>query len=79
MVQLAFAGAPLQVSELVPLTPGPAVNISAYVVVAPLTTVADADPPARGATDSAATPEPVSPMFCGLPAALSVMIREPVC
>jgi hypothetical protein len=77
-VQVAPVGAPVHVSEAVPLTPAPPIDIE-YFAVAPAATVAELEPP-----DSiprprlGAAPVPVSNTICGLFGALSVITRLPV-
>jgi len=57
--QLAYRGAPPQVKLTVPENPFAAVAVRLYEAVAPLTTVADVEPPAGVENDTAARPVPL--------------------
>jgi hypothetical protein len=76
--QLAPVGAPLQLSEAVPLNPSPPID-NVYIALCPAETDADAEPPEGTPRPIlAATPVPVSGTVCGLLAALSVMVSVPL-
>ena len=77
-VQVAPVGAPVHVSEAVPLIPAPPIE-SEYWAVAPAATVAELEPPdAIPRPTPGAAPIPVSVTVCGLLGALSVIVRVPV-
>lgn len=79
---VAPVGAPEQVSVAVPLKPWPPMA-RAQVAIAPAVTVVEAEPP-EGKPNPIFGPEllppvPVRATDCGLPVALSTMVRVPVC
>src|ERR1700681_1350416 len=77
-LQFAPAGAPVQLSEAVPLIPAPPME-SEYLAIVPAVTVRNFEPP--GATSRPRpreTPVPVSETVCGLLGALSVTVSAPL-
>jgi hypothetical protein len=83
-LQVAEDGAPLQLNVTVPLNPPIGTTCKLYFVVCPALTVAEVEqfPPA-GQLPPVATPSeksvavPESETVCGLPTALSVIVRVP--
>lgn len=78
-MQVAPVGAPVQLSEAVPLIPPPPME-SEYLAVDPAATVAELEPPgAIPRANPEPAPVPVSETVCGLLEALSVMVSVPLC
>src|SRR5438270_10473432 len=75
--QTAPAGAPVQLSEAVPLIPLPPMD-RVYEALFPAVTAMELDAPEVTASPRLLTPVPVSRMVCGLSAALSVTVILPV-
>ena len=76
-LHVAAIGAPLQVSETLPLKPGPAVACNTYCAVCPALTVADVEPdPAE--SWNAAAPLPLNATDWGEPAPSSVITSDAV-
>lgn len=76
-VQTANEGAPAHPSPTVPVKPFSEETCKLYVAVCPSVTVAVVEPPAAEARAKSVA-LPVSLTVCGLPPALSVMLKEPV-
>ena len=77
-VQVAAGGAPVQVSEAVPATPWPPID-SVKVTFEPALKVAELElPVAIPRPRDAFPPVPESDTVCGLPEALSVIVRVPL-
>ncbi len=77
--QVAPAGAPVQVNDAVPDMPAPPMA-SIYEAVAPAATVAEPELPAATLKPRLALlpPVPDNITICGLPEALSAMLKVPV-
>lgn len=76
--QVAPAGAPVQLNDTVPDMPAPPMA-SIYEAVAPAATVAEPELPAATPNPRPALPPiPVNITICGLPEALSVMLKVPI-
>ena len=73
-VQVASEGAPVQVKLTAPVSPPWGEMLRSYVAVPPALTVAEVEDPAAAATEKS-SPVPDSATLCGLPAALSVMLK----
>jgi hypothetical protein len=58
IVQIAFAGALLQLRAAAPLNPGAPVNCKSYVAVPPLATVAEVELPVSAVKVNGVTPVP---------------------
>jgi hypothetical protein len=77
--QVAPVGAPVQLSEAVPLIPAPPME-SEYLAVDPAATVAELEPPgAIPRANPGLVPVPLSETVCGLFGALSVTVSVPLC
>jgi len=76
-LQVAPVGAPVQLSEAVPLIPAPPME-SEYLAVPPAASLAELEPPGAVLNPKPLeTPVPVSKTVCGLLGALSVTVRVP--
>ena len=76
-LQVAPVGAPVQLSEAVPLIPAPPME-SEYLAVLPAASLAELEPPGAMLNPKPLeTPVPVSKTVCGLLGALSVTVRVP--
>ena len=77
-LQTAPLGAPVQVSEAVPLIPPPPID-SEYVAFEPAVNLAELEPPeAMPSASEGFPPVPESATACGLSGASSVIVRVPV-
>ena len=76
-VQVALAGAPLQVKVMAPDNPPSPPTLKLYAAAWPAAAVAEVEEP-EGTTRLKSCPVPVSPAACGLPLALSEMVSAPV-
>jgi len=77
-LQVAYCGAPVQVSFTVPEKPVPPVIARAYVAEFPLLTLLVVDPPGAVPIVRTGTPVPPSVTVCVVVEALSVTVSVPV-
>ena len=78
MSQVAYCGAPVQVSLTVPEKPAPPAIARAYVAVFSPLTLLVVDPPGEVPIVRVGTPVPASVTVCGVVGALSVTVSVPV-